>query len=71
MKLSVIVPAFKLSPYIYECLLSILAQQTKFDYEVIVCDDASPDNTFTVINYLSSAHLNLRVLRNTENLGYD
>lgn len=69
MKLSVIVPAFKLAPYIHECLLSILAQQTNFDFEVIVCDDTSPDNTLDVINYLASAYPNLRVLSNTKNLG--
>ncbi|WP_240222395.1 glycosyltransferase family 2 protein [Rheinheimera hassiensis] len=69
MKLSVIVPAYKLAPYIHECLLSILAQQTDFDFEVIVCDDASPDNTYDVICYLQPAFANLVVLRNEINLG--
>ena len=45
MKLSVIVPAFKLEQYILPCLLSVLEQEVNFDYEVIVCDDASPDST--------------------------
>lgn len=69
MKLSVIIPAFRLAPYIHECLLSILAQKTNFDFEVIVCDDTSPDNTFGVIHYLSLAYPNLKVLRNEKNLG--
>lgn len=69
MKLSVIVPAFKLAPYIHECLLSVLAQKTNFDFEVIVCDDTSPDNTFGVIAYLALAYPNLKVLRNEKNLG--
>ncbi|QBL09899.1 glycosyltransferase [Rheinheimera sp. D18] len=69
MKLSVIVPAYKLAPYIHECLLSILAQQTDFDFEVIVCDDASPDNTYDVICYLQPAFANLVVLRNEVNFG--
>lgn len=69
MKLSVIVPAFKLAPYIHECLLSLLAQQTNFDFEVVVCDDASPDNTYDIISYLQSAFSNLIVLRNEVNLG--
>lgn len=69
MKLSVIVPAFKLAPYIHECLLSILAQRTNFTFEVIVCDDASPDNTYDIISYLQPAFANLVVLRNTVNLG--
>ncbi|RVT46986.1 glycosyltransferase [Rheinheimera sediminis] len=69
MKLSVIVPAFKLAPFIYECLLSLVTQHTNFDFEVVVCDDASPDNTFEVINYLQSAFPHLVVLRNEVNLG--
>lgn len=69
MKLSVIVPAFKLAPYIHECLLSLLVQKTDFDFEVIVCDDASPDNTYEVISYLKPAYPNLIVLRNELNLG--
>lgn len=69
MKLSVIVPVYKLAPYIHECLLSILAQKTNFDFEVVVCDDASPDNTYDIINYLQSDFPNLVVLRNEVNLG--
>ncbi|KOO58146.1 glycosyl transferase [Rheinheimera sp. KL1] len=69
MKLSVIIPAYKLAPYIHECLLSLLAQRTNFDFEVVVCDDASPDNTYDLISYLQSAFSNLIVLRNEVNLG--
>ena len=45
MKLSVLVPAYNLQDYITPCLLSVLEQQTDFEYEVIVCDDSSTDNT--------------------------
>lgn len=69
MKLSVIVPAFKLAPYIHECLISILAQKTNFEFEVIVCNDASPDNTIDIINYFKTAFNNLIVLKNEKNLG--
>ncbi len=56
MKLSVIIPAYKFSAYIHECLLSVLAQQTTFDFEVLVCNDCSPDNTRDVIRYLEPAY---------------
>lgn len=69
MKLSVIVPAFKVSAYIYECVLSLLSQQTNFAFEVLVCDDASPDNTRNVLRYLEPAFPNLKVLENESNLG--
>jgi glycosyltransferase involved in cell wall biosynthesis len=45
MKLSVLVPAYNLQDYITPCLLSVLEQQTDFDFEVIVCDDTSTDKT--------------------------
>lgn len=69
MKLSVIVPAYNLSPFILECLLSLLSQKTTFDYEVIVCNDCSTDNTLDVIHYLSGAFSQLKVLHNETNLG--
>ncbi|WP_339724833.1 glycosyltransferase [uncultured Paraglaciecola sp.] len=53
MKLSVLVPAYNLQDYIAPCLLSVLQQSTDFDFEVIVCDDASTDNTATKIAELA------------------
>lgn len=43
MKLSYIVPVYNVEKYIKECIESILAQ-TFDDYEIILVDDASPDN---------------------------
>lgn len=53
MKLSVLVPAYNLQIFIAECLLSVLEQETNFDFEVIVCDDASTDNTAAKIAELA------------------
>lgn len=43
MKLSYIVPVYKVEQYLNECVESILAQ-TMDDYEIILVDDGSPDN---------------------------
>ena len=69
MKLSVIVPAFKLEQYIEPCLRSVLEQTVNFDYEVIVCDDASPDNTAAVIQRLENVFPHLRAIYKTQNGG--
>ncbi|MFC4656944.1 glycosyltransferase family 2 protein [Rheinheimera marina] len=69
MKLSVIVPAYNLSPFILECLLSLLSQKTTFDYEVLVCNDCSPDNTLHVIHYLAADFPQLKILNNETNQG--
>lgn len=41
-KLSVIVPVYKVEPYIHQCIDSIL-NQTFTDFELILVDDGSPD----------------------------
>lgn len=42
-EISVIVPVYKVEPYIHRCVDSILAQ-TFMDFELILVDDGSPDN---------------------------
>ncbi|PEL07026.1 glycosyltransferase [Bacillus sp. AFS017336] len=41
-KISIIVPVYKVEPYIHKCVDSILAQ-TLTDFELILVDDGSPD----------------------------
>lgn len=43
MKLSYIIPVYKVEQYLGQCIDSILAQ-TMDDYEIILVDDGSPDN---------------------------
>lgn len=47
--ISVIVPAYNAEKYIEKCLDSILAQ-TKKEFEIIVVNDGSKDNTLNIIN---------------------
>lgn len=42
-QISVIVPVYKVEPYLHRCIDSILAQ-TFVDFELILVDDGSPDN---------------------------
>ncbi|MGI9527182.1 MAG: glycosyltransferase family 2 protein, partial [Weeksellaceae bacterium] len=44
-KVSVCVQTYQHAPYIEECLNSILAQETDFNYEILLGEDASTDGT--------------------------
>lgn len=54
-KISVIVPVYKVEPYLHKCVDSILAQTHK-NLEVILVDDGSPDNCPAICDeYAASA----------------
>ena len=48
-KLSIIIVSYNEAEYLPECFESILKQNMDFDYEVIVGDDGSSDNSLEVI----------------------
>ncbi|QAY32256.1 glycosyltransferase family 2 protein [Bifidobacterium pullorum subsp. gallinarum] len=48
-KYSILIPAFNVEQYIEKCLQSVL-NQTYSDWEAIIVDDGSNDNTFNVAN---------------------
>lgn len=71
MDISIIITAFNKGPYIRECLLGVLEQDFQGDFEVILADDCSTDNTYEEINSLRE-HPNfakIRYTRHPENKG--
>lgn len=64
---SFIVPCYKLAHLLSECINSILAQ-TNRDFEVLIMDDCSPDNTAEISN--SFADPRVKHVRNPRNLGH-
>jgi glycosyltransferase involved in cell wall biosynthesis len=61
------VPAYKAAPFIGATIESVL-RQTDDWWELVVVDDASPDDTFTIASGYA-ADPRLRVTRNRENVG--
>lgn len=55
---SVVVIVFNHEAYILECLLSILAQETSAHVEIIVCNDASTDDSGAIIAGLVEDNIN-------------
>lgn len=65
-RVSVCVPVYNGSAYIGECLESVLGQ-TFDDFELIVCDNCSTDDTEGVVRRYTDPRL--RYVRNPKNLG--
>lgn len=68
-KVSIIVPAFKVEPYIGACLDSLLDQGLHPDeYEIIVINDGSPDRSKDIADAYALKHPQIKVL-DQENQG--
>lgn len=65
-KVSVCIPTFNRSTLLPFAITSVL-QQTYSDFEVIVCDDGSTDNTAQVMAYFTDPRV--RYIRHAQNIG--
>ena len=68
-KISVIVLTYNQASTIERCIRSILMQNGSFDLEIIVGDDASLDDTASIVERLVSCSNNICLLRSQANLG--
>lgn len=61
-EISIIVPVYKVEKYLRECLASILAQTYK-DWECILVDDGSPDNSVSICEEFVSKDSRFKLIR--------
>lgn len=64
---SILMPAYNCEPYVGIAISSIL-KQSYSNFELIICDDGSTDQTWSVINSFSDQRI--QIFRNQNNLGY-
>ena len=69
MKLSIIVMAYNIGKYLAQALDSVFMQKTNFDYEVIIAEDCSTDNTKEIIREYASKFSKIKVLYSPKNRG--
>jgi len=65
--ISVVIPVWNGAPYLEKCLTSILTQSIK-DLEIIVVDDGSTDDTWTILTRMAAADGRIRPIHQ-ENAG--
>ena len=62
--ISVIVPVYKVEPYLHRCVDSILSQ-TYTDFELILVDDGSPDNCGAICDEYAKQDMRVHVIHQT------
>ncbi|MEO7445652.1 MAG: glycosyltransferase [Ferruginibacter sp.] len=69
-KLTVCIATYNQEKYIATCLQSIVSQQTGFDFEMIIGDDASRDGTRNIINEFAAQYPErIRCVFHEKNIG--
>jgi glycosyltransferase involved in cell wall biosynthesis len=69
-EICVLVPNFNNEKYLYQCLQSIFAQETKASFYVYFCDDCSTDNSVKIFQEFLEGYPSLcELIQNKENSG--
>jgi GT2 family glycosyltransferase len=66
-RVSIVIPVFNKALYTYNCLLSLIACDTEISKEVIIINNASSDETATLLAQLEGA---IQIINNDENQGF-
>jgi glycosyltransferase involved in cell wall biosynthesis len=67
-KISVLIPCYRQARFLPEALDSVLHQDFQ-DFELIASDDASSDNTFSILQDYANRDSRIRIFRQSINLG--
>lgn len=68
-KVSVCVVTYNQEQYITQCLQSIVEQEVDFNFEIIVSDDGSTDNTQNIILNFAKKYPSIRPIFHDKNIG--
>lgn len=66
--ISICIPTYNGEEYLTQCIESCI-NQTYDNYEIIICDDGSSDNSVSIIELYSSKDLRIKFFKNDKNLG--
>lgn len=64
MQFSIVIPVYNVAPYLHECINSVLTQNFT-DYEIILVDDGSTDNSPTICDEYAGKYSQIKVIHKT------
>lgn len=67
MKISILIPTYNEETYILQILKKVNEQKTKFNLEIVICDDGSTDQTILLLN--ENKNLFDKLIKNQKNQG--
>lgn len=65
---SIIIPAYNCADFISKTIQSVLSQSYQ-NFEILICNDCSTDNTLEIINNLTYADSRITIFENENNIG--
>ena len=69
-EISVVIPVYNVEEYIGQCLDSVVNQSLGIEnIEVIIVNDATPDNSMSIVNDYSRKFPSIKVINNKNNVG--
>lgn len=69
MLISLVIPVYNSSEFIEETVKVIFRDFTGYDFEIILVNDGSPDNSWSVIKQIASTHENITSINLSQNYG--
>ena len=70
MDLSIIIVTYNSEKDIKKCIDSILEKTTGINYEIVIVDNSSQDNTRQIVKTIINEHSNIKLIK-TENRGFN
>jgi len=68
-KLSIIIPVFNEEDTVEKLLEKVLAVPLTLEKEIVIVDDCSTDQTFSILSDMTEAHPEVRIFKNEKNKG--
>ena len=63
---SVVVPVYNVEKYIERCLDSLVRQKFGYEYEIIIVNDGTKDNSMTIADRFASEYDFIRIISKTQ-----